>query len=155
MSKHILLVEDNDEIRLIITKILRRAKMRVTSVTNVHEAFEFLKTQEPDMIVTDFQMPGVRGDVLVEAALKANIPIIMITALGTEAKSRLFKLGHNIVVIDKPFDLKKFATFLNDLINPKGLRQEEPPLTEDDLLVAALDDDDDDTCGPTGLSGAA
>lgn len=80
----ILYVEDNPENRLLIKRILEVEGYTVAEAENASKAFEFVKTQTPDLILMDINMPDVDGYTLT-AQLKTlphlfNVPIIALTA---------------------------------------------------------------------------
>jgi two-component system cell cycle response regulator DivK len=77
-------VEDNPENRLLIKRILEVEGYSVAEAENASKALEFVKTQTPDLILMDINMPDVDGYTLT-AQLKTlphlfNVPIIALTA---------------------------------------------------------------------------
>ncbi|GAB5560505.1 MAG: hypothetical protein SynsKO_21520 [Synoicihabitans sp.] len=84
---HILVVEDDEEIRAFLTSELQET-YRVTNAKDGAEALTLSTSQIPDLIITDIMMPVVDGKELCRQ-VKANeatshIPIIMLTALKSE-----------------------------------------------------------------------
>ncbi|GAA93493.1 uncharacterized protein L969DRAFT_95854 [Mixia osmundae IAM 14324] len=58
---HVLLVEDNDINREIVSKLLQRMKFQVTTARDGHEVLELLEQQNFDVCLMDEQMPGMDG----------------------------------------------------------------------------------------------
>lgn len=63
-----------------------RVDLKVAYAGNGVEALEWMKTSEPDLVLTDLQMPEMDGLQLVRAirAKHPNVPIILMTAMGSE-----------------------------------------------------------------------
>jgi CheY-like chemotaxis protein len=60
-SEKILLVEDNPVNRRLAEFLLRSAGYQVHEAATAQEAFEILKSERPDLIVMDIQLPGMDG----------------------------------------------------------------------------------------------
>jgi CheY-like chemotaxis protein len=77
-----LVVDDSMLIRHTVCRFLEERGFAVESATNGQEALEMLKRVQPDLIVTDMQMPKMSGSELI-TALKAqpstaNVPIVIV-----------------------------------------------------------------------------
>lgn len=83
-KKHILVVEDEIEIRDLIALQLQRQGFFVTTSGSAEEALKIVRTQKFDLLVLDWMLPGMSGVEIVRQARKdtANIssPILMVTA---------------------------------------------------------------------------
>ncbi len=77
-----LVVDDSMLIRHTVCRFLEERHFAVESATNGQEALEILKRVQPDIIVTDMQMPKMSGSELITALKSqpttANIPIIIV-----------------------------------------------------------------------------
>jgi two-component system cell cycle sensor histidine kinase/response regulator CckA len=73
-SKTVLLVDDEDSVRSIVVKILRRAKYAVIEAENGEAALKAAAAHAGaiDLVVTDMYMPGMRGPEVVEALSKVR-----------------------------------------------------------------------------------
>jgi CheY-like chemotaxis protein len=82
MSKVALVVDDSMLIRYTVCRFLERRGFAVESASNGVEALEVLTRVQPDLIVTDIQMPKMTGSELITAlkgkAETAGIPIIIV-----------------------------------------------------------------------------
>jgi CheY-like chemotaxis protein len=82
MSKLALVVDDSMLIRYTICRFLEERGFTVESATNGAEALEMLNGIQPDLIVTDMQMPKMSGSELMTAVKNkpetAAVPIIIV-----------------------------------------------------------------------------
>jgi len=108
-SKHILLVDDEDDIREVATVSLRAVGgWRVSSATGGSQAVAMARRERPDAILLDVMMPDVDGPTtfrrLQEDPMTREIPVIFLTAKAQSADRREFaKLGV-AGTLTKPFD---------------------------------------------------
>lgn len=85
-GKTVLVVDDEPHIRHMLEYKLRRAGFTVLTASEGGEAFELAVAHQPDIVITDFQMPGTNGlelcTQLRSTPRTAGIPAIMLTARG-------------------------------------------------------------------------
>ena len=107
---HILLVDDDGEIRRLVTKFLRESGFRVTPVRDGREMRETLKSTSVDLIVLDLMLPGVSGlELCRELRAESAIPIVMLTARGDDLDRVLgLEFGADDY-ISKPFNTRELA----------------------------------------------
>ena len=78
---HILVVDDDDRIRILLKEYLNENKFTVSTAVDSEDAKEKIKIFKFDMIVLDVMMPGQSGYELTEELKKIfNTPIILLTA---------------------------------------------------------------------------
>lgn len=83
---HILVVEDDGEMRILIAKFLRQNGYRVTGARNGAEMWDTLALSSVDLVLLDVMLPGQSGlDLCRALRAKTEVPIIMVTARGEEA----------------------------------------------------------------------
>ncbi|MBW1972101.1 MAG: response regulator, partial [Deltaproteobacteria bacterium] len=89
----ILVVDDDKDIRLFLSKILNKWGHKVVLASNGEEAWEILKKEEISFLITDWMMPKVSGIELCKKIrgtdFKHYIYIIMLTA--RDAKKELIE----------------------------------------------------------------
>jgi len=124
--RHILLVEDDDEMRRLLRLVLARSGFEVTEAPNGRRALEILinllavppcDKPLPDLVITDQRMPGLSGLGLIEAMRLAwcQVPAILITAFGDETmEARADALG-GVAVLDKPFEMDALLAMMSRL----------------------------------------
>jgi len=85
-SEHLLVVDDDREIRDLLKRYLGKHGYRVTTAQNGQEMRKALRDWQIDLIVLDLMMPGEGGLELCRGlrASGSKLPIIMLTALGEE-----------------------------------------------------------------------
>jgi len=81
----ILVIDDEDVIRLLVVEILEAVGHKVTSAENAERALQLLDDAEFDLIVSDVVMPGLSGLELLELvrARRASLPVVLVTGAGT------------------------------------------------------------------------
>lgn len=122
---HLLVVEDNDDLRQYLTLILSR-EYRISAVANGHEAKLYLEKSRPDLIISDIMMPIMDGFQLLEwlkTSQFASIPVVMLTAradLGD--KLRALQIGVDDYLV-KPFVEVELLTRIQNLLQRQELRR--------------------------------
>lgn len=112
-SLTILYVEDNQSIREVVVKFLKRKVKEVISAENGKDGLEVLKTKEPDIIITDIEMPVMNGVDMIEQIRKLsfNKPIIVVTAYKDDEHHSKLADGY----IFKPIKFKELLTMIVNL----------------------------------------
>ncbi len=84
-KNHLLIVDDDAEIRHLLAKILSEYSFKVSTAQDGQELLAFLKKQSVDLIILDLMMPGEDGLTLCRKIRQTQqTPIIMLTATGAE-----------------------------------------------------------------------
>jgi two-component system, OmpR family, response regulator len=85
-SDHILIVDDDAEIRSLLSQYLLKNGLRVTAVADGRAMWQALDAGRIDLIVLDLMLPGEDGLTLCRnlRAQSSDIPVIMLTARGDE-----------------------------------------------------------------------
>lgn len=82
---HILIVDDDAEIRRLAGKFLREHGHKVTAAQDAREMREALATGPVDLIILDVMLPGTSGlDLCRDIRRTSDVPIIMLTARGSD-----------------------------------------------------------------------
>jgi DNA-binding response OmpR family regulator len=103
----ILIADDEESIRRLIEATLESPDRRLLLAVNGTSAFDLGCRELPDLIVLDWMMPGMTGievvDKLRQVNATADIPIILLTAMGEE-KDRVKGLATGaLAYLVKPF----------------------------------------------------
>lgn len=96
--KRILLVDDDEGVRAVMSRVLRKADFDVCEASNGYDALDKFGEFAPDIVVSDLVMPGLSGKDLVEELRRdentAQIPILMLTGSDDEENEiELIRLG--------------------------------------------------------------
>jgi two-component system OmpR family response regulator len=82
---HILVVDDDAEIRALLLEYLQKQGYRVSAVADGKAMRGAIEVSKPDVIVLDLMLPGEDGLSLCrDVRARSNVPIIMLTARGDE-----------------------------------------------------------------------
>ncbi|MFS8038914.1 response regulator [Xanthobacter sp. AM11] len=82
---HILIVDDDVELRRLAGKFLRENGLKVSSAQDAREMREALAAETVDLVILDIMLPGTTGlDLCRELRRGSDIPIIMLTARGSD-----------------------------------------------------------------------
>jgi putative two-component system response regulator len=81
----ILVIDDENVIRMLVVEILESVGYDVTSAESAERALALLEKAEFDLVVSDVIMPGLSGLELLEAvrARRASLPVVLVTGAGT------------------------------------------------------------------------
>ena len=130
MSKTILVVDDEKDIRISLTGILEDEGYQVLTADNGIEALECARLELPDLVLLDIWMPGMDGLETLERLkiLFPQVTVIMISGHGTiETAVRATKLGA-FDFIEKPLSLDKVLISVVNALCMKELRVENEEL---------------------------
>ena len=85
----ILVVDDEESIRELLSKTLALADYEVDLAPDGRTALDRLRLIQYDLLITDLRMPGVDGLTVIREArrLKADLPVIIITGFSSEASA--------------------------------------------------------------------
>ncbi|MDH6305299.1 signal transduction histidine kinase/DNA-binding response OmpR family regulator/ligand-binding sensor domain-containing protein [Parabacteroides sp. PF5-5] len=120
----ILIVEDNNELRNFMTRSLGK-HFRVATATDGVEAWEYIRQEIPDLIVSDILMPRMDGLELCRLVKStfdtSHIPIILLTALS-EKTDELHGLGLGADdYMTKPFDMETLTQRIISIIRNRRI----------------------------------
>ena len=103
----VMVVEDDDLIRLILVEELQDAGFEVKEAATGDEAFAMLAGLDPPLtvLVTDIHMPGTRGGVELADDVNTHYPEarIIFTTGRPDSLRRRGRLGRNDVLVRKPY----------------------------------------------------
>lgn len=123
MPKHVLVVDDEACMRLLLSEGLRRAGFHVTTANGVRDALSILTNSVDasapvDLLLTDFSMPGLTGLELIDALKREGkeMPCVLMSGerggfLAFEALSR-----GCAAFIEKPFRLPVLVEYIREAL---------------------------------------
>ncbi len=131
---HILVVDDDTEIRSLLHEYLQKQGYRVTAVADGRGLRTAVATSHPDLIILDLMLPGEDGLTLCrDLRAKSEIPIIMLTARGDETDRIVgLELGADDYIA-KPFSPRELLARIKSVLRraralPENLKTEESGL---------------------------
>lgn len=139
ISGRLLVVDDNELNREMLSRRLERKNFEVVTVEDGHKALEVLEEEMFDLVLLDIMMPGITGLEVLETVRKrfsaAELPIIMTTAkTQSEDIVEALHLGANDYVT-KPIDFNVLLARVDTHLNLKNLFR----LKDDFLSMASHD----------------
>jgi DNA-binding response OmpR family regulator len=113
----ILIVEDDQDMRDLITAVVVADGHDVRVATSGMEAFELLDAHEFDLALLDVMMPGISGfEVLDHIRGRGTMPVILLTSLASEEnKVRGFRRGADDY-LTKPFSTRELSARIDALL---------------------------------------
>ena len=133
---NILVVEDDKNLRKLITTYLQRNKYNTYEATNGEEALIVLDQSYIDLIVSDIMMPKMDGYELIKSLREAkyDVPILIITAKSEiEDKKEGFLLGADDYMV-KPIDIEEMLLRVQVLLR-RSKSASEKKIQIGDLLL--------------------
>lgn len=105
--KRLLLVDDEPHVTLVLSRKLERAGYEVETARDGEEGLFAAKKFQPDLIVSDLQMPRVDGlsmaSNLASDSMTAHIPILMLSGRGFLLDKNVAATTRIVRVLEKPF----------------------------------------------------
>ncbi len=118
---HILVVDDDREIRDLLARFLERHQLRVTAVRDAREARRAWPNGHFQLVVLDLMLPGESGlDLARYLRTQSNVPIVMLTAMGEETDRIIgLELGADDYVA-KPFNPRELLARIRAVLRRAG-----------------------------------
>ena len=136
----ILIVDDELNMRLVLTAMLKKEGYEIASAADGSEALSILKSGPIDAVITDLKMPNVDGMELLNHMNDKHpaLPVIIITAHGTVATAvKALKKGA-LDYITKPFDLDELKNVISKAMKTRTLKENELFLPPEDIERAGI-----------------
>lgn len=133
MSHRILVVDDDDDFRSLLSDLYHQADYDVSSLSNPIDALKILGEESFHLCVTDQSMPELKGVDFIEKLrqITPNMPVIMVSAyLEDELMEKLKRM--RIEVFHKPLNIMSLLRKTSELIN----LAEKDPIDEEPRTVA-------------------
>jgi sigma-B regulation protein RsbU (phosphoserine phosphatase) len=125
-SRQILIVDDDDASRALLTRMLSSAGYNCRETSNALAVIKLVREQKPDVLLLDFKMPGIDGtDVLKQLRSDpdpdiAQLPVIMLTGHG-ESEVQCLQAGADDFVI-KPIKIEVLRARIEAQLRVHSLR---------------------------------
>jgi DNA-binding response OmpR family regulator len=135
----VLVVEDEEALLHNLAEKLRGENFTVITAADGETGLQKIRTENPELIVLDIMLPGLDGlsicRMVRHDASIAHIPIIMLTARGTEVDKIVgLESGADDYIV-KPFGLGEFLARVRALLRRV---RERPMVQQDELIFADL-----------------
>jgi len=123
-TARVLVVDDDANVRDVLRRYLTRAGYQVTEAADGAAGLNAARTGRPDLIVLDLMLPGMDGlDVCTAIRAESNVPVIMLTALGSES-DRVVGLEHGADdYVVKPFSPREITLRVGRILERASANQ--------------------------------
>jgi two-component system OmpR family response regulator len=110
-GKHILVVDDNDDVRDVIVNMLQKYRYRVSAASSGTVMRDFLETGDAvDCVILDALMPGEAIASLVLHLKERKIPVIIISG---SPDAMQYAADNGLQLLPKPFRLRELYSSVN------------------------------------------
>lgn len=121
-QKKVLIVEDNELNMKLFNDLLEAHGISTVQTRNGREVLELARTEQPDLILMDIQLPEVSGlevtSWLKRDAELRHIPVIAVTAFAMKGDEQKIREGGCEDYLSKPISITKFLETVNKYLNP-------------------------------------
>ena len=134
----VLVVDDDHTVREVVVSYLRAHSHEVVEAADGEEALKAMRADPADLVVLDLMLPGIDGlEVCRQLRETSDVPVIMLTALGSET-DRVVGLERGADdYVTKPFSPRELALRVDSVLRRVG--ESEAPragrVTDGDLVV--------------------
>ena len=110
MAATILVVDDDDPVRVMLARLLRTHGFTVLQAAHAAEARAILEREQVDLVVSDIVMPGESGIELRRAILeqRPEVPFILISGYSAEGPAEFAARTPRTIFVQKPFAADQF-----------------------------------------------
>jgi len=117
MKKKILICDDEEPIRLLLSEALKD-EYDVISCDNGRDAIKYITKEKIDLLITDIKMPGTHGLEVIERIRERNkdIPIIICSAYKLLEDDIVVKTSGVSAFFTKPIEIKQLRAKIFELI---------------------------------------
>ncbi len=138
VGRSILVVEDDQNTSDVTSRLLKKLNMDVTCVSDIQSALSNIKSNSYDVVLTDWCLPDLNGDMLIAALLNQEYPIhkiIIFTAFNADH----LKISKDYTILHKPLITKDLIKALNHAVG--GSKTDKEPLKDIPVVspVASID----------------
>src|SRR5438876_9377551 len=117
----ILLVEDKDSLRQMLSTAIKKAGYKVDEAADGNAAAEKIRKQPYQLVITDLRLPTLSGlQILkIQKEIDSTIPVLLMTAYGTieEAVEAMKQVAFDFV--PKPVDISHLMLFINRAVDQR------------------------------------
>ncbi|MEQ6377028.1 response regulator [Bacillaceae bacterium S4-13-58] len=121
MVPHVLIVDDQPGICLLLEEILKQEEIKVSIATDGRKALDMTNKNQYDVILLDYHLPLYNGKQVIKELEKKDYKTSIIVMSGT-SRENVEVLSQNPLVkkiISKPFDIQELRNFVLSIL-PKS-----------------------------------
>lgn len=116
-KKRVLIVDDDDAIRMMVERVLKREHYEVESARDGFEAIEKLSRKDFTTVLLDLMMPRVDGHgVLRFLEERPKAPAVIVMTANLQGAQETASAPPVFRVLSKPFDIRQLVSHVNDCV---------------------------------------
>jgi two-component system, OmpR family, response regulator len=121
-SVRVLLVEDDDDNRELMTEVFETAGYQVTTAASGREGLRKLSEQPADVVITDVGMPGMGGLEVARGAkqIAPQVPVVVVTGYAEREDIRSARGREVDAVLVKPVDPDLLTACVAELVKARA-----------------------------------
>ena len=116
MSKKIMVVDDEPDIRDTVKTILEKKGYKVVTAVNGDDCLKKLKKETPNLILMDIMMPGTPVKDVIKMIKGVPIAYLSVVRISEAEKEQLLRAKNIVDFIHKPFDIKELLDRVKKLV---------------------------------------
>ncbi len=123
-SQHILFVDDEPKVRMVVRKTLERAGVSVACASSAQDCLAQLRKAKCDLLITDVKMPEMDGiELLIEVKRRLPwLPVLVVTGYGDVPMAVKALRAGAADFIEKPLDREAFLDAVEGLLRENAAR---------------------------------
>ena len=117
--KTVLVADDESHILSVVSLKLRNAGFNVICAHDGTEAYELARSENPDLLITDYHMPGLNGLEVCQKLRedgRKELPAIMLSARGYHLTDSELQQSGISQMISKPFSPRQLLATVNEVL---------------------------------------
>jgi CheY-like chemotaxis protein len=116
-KKRVLVVDDDDAIRMMVERVLKREQYEVESARDGFEAIEKLTRNDYTTVLLDLMMPRVDGHgVLRYLEERPKAPAVIVMTANMHSAQETASAGPVFRVLSKPFDIRQLVSHVHECV---------------------------------------
>lgn len=116
MSHRILVIDDEPHVIQVMKTFLTRAGFLVDTAANGREGLELVRSNRPDAVITDFEMPKMNGRELIEQLLADNAThpslIVLVTSRTDPELREWISATDRVGFVEKPASPRRLVRYI-------------------------------------------
>jgi DNA-binding response OmpR family regulator len=119
----ILIVDDDPHVCKLMGRVLQKENYDTVWAENGKKGLEMIESESPDLVILDLTMPEMSGEEMLDFSLKSHpeLPVIIVTAFGSEQKAVKLLKGGAVDYLRKPFNIEELVIKVREAMEKNRL----------------------------------
>ena len=121
MDELILVVDDDDPVRVMLARLLGTQGYSVVQASNATQARTVLSEEKPALVISDIVMPGESGIELRQTIAERwpDLPVILISGYSAEGPAEFAARTPNTWFVQKPFAADQLLSLIEQMLSDR------------------------------------